>query len=915
MAAKLPKAITDMQLTAVRTLTSILPAPALSAVAAGSVATLSWTPPLPTGQSVIAGYRLYRGATAGSQTTLVGTFTTTSTTDTLSGTQYYRIEAFDQYQTGISSTSVQCIPGATSSVRWAPGHWAESDTVIFASGGSVATVKGEAAQVTDVLANIRGFLILITWGAIEPIQGDISQGISYIDQVLTSLPASKNFMVLVEVGAFTQTHAGTNDFSIVPAYIQQNVSLYGQAGYRVGGITTQPSGVSGWWGGEGNGNTYAAQLFRPNVNAAFTNACALLCAHYAPNPRFHGIVYGENSFCIGAGTTNGVSGYSDTQMTLMQQNWCNAMLAAAPQISVIFENTFMFASGPTQDFENWMIDNRVAPGCSDSFGLTYSNAHGGAPFNWGLQAMCGFQVGSPTTTIRDRRSECRAMCEIQATDMGFFGQNNYSPQDILNGLNQVTRATHAFWALVPNNISGNQSPAANWPQLGPFLNANPLTNSSYPPNYPALLAAPTEVLLVNQGGANVSTDLSPGLTNTAVQVIQWTPVSSATGGYDIERTQLGQSPSTIALGVQPTTFQGYIAGTTLTVIAAGLNGTVHPNVRYTAPGILQETMIDARQLSGTTGGAGTYHVNRSQTLGSAGAPVLFSACQYIDTTATNSSRPAFDGPTTSYSYKVTAIDSNGVRGTKSSTMQTYIYRKGLSNTNNADLSFGTITENYASTSGSPQGGPFAAQIIANHGGFQPSMDNMVSPKWTMGLGFARYLIFDINPGATYTGWKINTGVVRRMIAGDVFGTAPQLNGFSFPLIPGTVPQVNTWMTCKVPINPQQLGHGTFPIAGSISGSTLTVSSVGVDPFGVAGKLDNSGYITGTGIPAGYWIHAVLSATTFEVYGPSNTPASLSVSSTGQNWTWTGYDMYKFLIMPDDPAQPITYYLNNIGFSN
>jgi len=143
MAAKLPKAIADMQLTAVRTLTSVLAAPSLQASVSGSTATLSWTPPVPTGQSVIAGYRVYRGATAGSQSTLIATTTATSLPDTLSGTQFYRVEAFDQYQTGNSSTPVGCVPqGNVFRFANAVGHYYRNNSYHFdaAAVSSVTTV-------------------------------------------------------------------------------------------------------------------------------------------------------------------------------------------------------------------------------------------------------------------------------------------------------------------------------------------------------------------------------------------------------------------------------------------------------------------------------------------------------------------------------------------------------------------------------------------------------------------------------------------------------------------------------------------------------------------------------------------------------------------------------------------------------
>lgn len=112
MAAKLPKAITDMQLTAVRTLTTILAAPTLSSSSVGSTVTLSWTAPVQNGQSIIAGYRLYSALAPAGPFTLLTTTLALSAQDTLgAATQYYRIEAFDQYQTGNSSPALGVAPG------------------------------------------------------------------------------------------------------------------------------------------------------------------------------------------------------------------------------------------------------------------------------------------------------------------------------------------------------------------------------------------------------------------------------------------------------------------------------------------------------------------------------------------------------------------------------------------------------------------------------------------------------------------------------------------------------------------------------------------------------------------------------------------------------------------------------------
>lgn len=172
MAAKAPKALADMQLTAVRTLTSVLPAPGLQSSVSGSTATLSWIAPTPSGQSIIAGYRLYKASAVNGPFALVNTYTTLSTTDTLSGTQFYRIEAFDQYQTGVSSSVVSCAPQVSSGpIKPFMGHWIYVD-----QGVSKDAQFTRTQQLVARCPHVAGFQYLWKWGVLENpnVPGDYS---------------------------------------------------------------------------------------------------------------------------------------------------------------------------------------------------------------------------------------------------------------------------------------------------------------------------------------------------------------------------------------------------------------------------------------------------------------------------------------------------------------------------------------------------------------------------------------------------------------------------------------------------------------------------------------------------------------------------------------------------------------------
>lgn len=424
MAAKAPQAISDMQLTAVRTLTTTLAAPTLTGIVSGSTATLNWTAPVPTGQSVIAGYRLYKGATAGTANTLVGTFTARTTTDTLPGTQFYRVEAFDQFQTGTSSSPISCAPITGQLVKHHPGFYGDANTVISGTSDPIARV-GFEMDICCATPGCLGYCVFMTWGAFETAQ-DV-YAIAKLDALYTYLTTHfatpKRMALILEVGAFTNTHPGSNDGSTLPLYLQQNVGLYGQAGYRVAGVTTQPAGASGWWGGDGNGNTFCAQLHRTSVMNRFIKAIQAIGAWGDSKPYFEAIIFGENSLWVGANSANGGgSGYSDSSATTTQTALMQAGAAAFPTTHVVYVNTYMQTVTPAQNLTNIIVNNRNAPGQTDTMGLTRINNAGGLLSSWGVAAYAGqLYAGSTATVTNWRDNGVHLISEVQAPDLGAFG--------------------------------------------------------------------------------------------------------------------------------------------------------------------------------------------------------------------------------------------------------------------------------------------------------------------------------------------------------------------------------------------------------------------------------------------------------------------------------------------------------------
>lgn len=405
---------------------------------------------------------------------------------------------------------------------------------------------------------------------------------------------------------------------------------------------------------------------------------------------------------------------------------------------------------------------------------------------------------------------------------------------------------------------------------------------------------------VNQGGpANDSTNNAsgPGGSVTNYSAFVWDDAvvtSNPISGYEVSRN--GSVLTTVSA---KTKFMGYISGTTLTVTSV-ISGTVIPTVRWEASGILSGTLIQGPQLTGTTGGVGTYAVNRSQTLFSSGSPGLFQKWVFIDSAAPNTVDPMWATPGTVYAYTLKTVDSLSQKSV-AATPNAYVFYQGISNTGNADLNFGGTTT-YNNTINAQPGSPFCIQQV--NGGFQPSADFSFSPHWVFNTGAYNFWTFDMNPGTSGIVSGVMLGNARRQgfINNDIFGVAPTIDMIPY----GPVPVANTWGTYKVPNN--ILDWGIYTFTGSINSSgVLTVTNL---PAGSV--IDNAGYITGPGVPSGTFVLSNISGSyntttsSWNLSGP-NVPFAATGSQT---FTWIGVNLYKFAFA----SFTGTIYLDNLGWT-
>lgn len=431
-----------------------------------------------------------------------------------------------------ASATTQAASG--SKIKWNPGHYAESDTVVTAGGGLPA-IQAEINRINN-LDNVLGYMVLISWSNLQQAAGvytwtNLDAIINYLK---TGLNRPKRYCIQVVAGAFNSTHAsstsGSFDTTFVPQYLQQNVSLYGQAGYRVAGVTTQPGEVSGWWGGDGNGNTYGAALWRPAVMTEWIKLHQAIGARYDADPMFECIYQGEDSFYQGTGSTNG-SDYNDTTQLSNWQNFLQAQTVAFPTTNVCFSETFLQFQQNSVTLTNTITDGGFTNhppllAQTDSLGAVYRSAI----HTWGTKTYTG---QSGFGTLGDRRSTLRFVAEIQAPDQGFFINFGSPREDVKAGLD-ILEASHSFWAIVPSSIAATGTPIKY-----------PCTFASVPSGLSGILATPWPLtsgkydMVTNNGGVMttvrgstaVSFSNTPGITGTTMNVlVPLTPFNWWNGG-------------------------------------------------------------------------------------------------------------------------------------------------------------------------------------------------------------------------------------------------------------------------------------------------------------------------------------------------------------------------------------------------
>ncbi len=359
------------------------------------------------------------------------------------------------------------------SIKWNPGHYMASYTVIYGGSQGISFLQPEMNDLANQDA-IQGYRIFITWGELEPTAGNYN--FSLIDAILAQLQTAYNKPKHLVVSLWLYSHSANNgkDGSVIPLYVQQSPA-YG---------ASPVAGSYGWWGKNSNGAStgmYAPALYYQPVMDRLIGLVQALGNHLDGNPLVEGLMIQEDATIAQAAANLGSldPNYSDGAWLTQLERLLTAATAAFPHTSVIMNNTYFVHPESAIALEQWMASNRIAAGAADSMGQSALTTYGTGIISNGLETYIGAEGGT------DLRQKMTAMMDVQGPDLYTNYFNKYggpwTAVDIINAFNQTYYASHAFWT----HLTGSSVPAsAQWSTVAAACAANPLVHTNYPANYP-----------------------------------------------------------------------------------------------------------------------------------------------------------------------------------------------------------------------------------------------------------------------------------------------------------------------------------------------------------------------------------------------------------------------------------------------
>lgn len=338
-----------MQITAVRTLTAKLAAPAFQGSVNGTTANLSWTAPVSSGQSVLAGYRVYRSSALTGPYTLLTSLSPSqlSLTDSLPGTQFYQVEAYDQYVTGTRSSSVQCVP-QNQTIIFQP-NGLKFGMLVGDIGGKFSDWTAANAQWLSEMAIVDNFNashivghleFVIPWKLLFPtVKGDWdnAQGIAGLRTLFNNVANLNNgpYTVSVTANAVGNTYTGTSISAAgaakqAPNWWIDNITYGPVSGGNHGGVYWVDGALGGPW-------------LRIDNTTCLNEMALTMGSIYAALEAENKHIYRFDSFLElsigGAGFLGG--GANDASMTSAMSFYAPLLRSKMPTSQLFYRPTFM----------------------------------------------------------------------------------------------------------------------------------------------------------------------------------------------------------------------------------------------------------------------------------------------------------------------------------------------------------------------------------------------------------------------------------------------------------------------------------------------------------------------------------------------------------------------------------------------
>lgn len=315
-----------LTIVSVKTLTAPPAAPTITVTAGSSTVALSCTVPATTGQSVISSYQWERSPSGSGSWTVIATTADPSYTDTspISGANYYRVAAIDQYTTGTRSDVQSCSVGPV--VKWYPGHFKR-----LGLGDNHSTAWNDILSDTSV----RGGHAIYRWATLEPTKD--SYDFSKLLADIAILSAGGKYYSF-EIWA--QNFTSTSPTGIIPEYVLTD-STYGNYGASRSGSTVY--GVSQAFQ---NSTGCIAAVWTDVIGARIRKLYQALGAALDSNPWLACVNSAET--IVGFGSATKPSNYSDANLAAQWNALIPVAAAAFPTTPVCLLTNYLDASGGTQ---------------------------------------------------------------------------------------------------------------------------------------------------------------------------------------------------------------------------------------------------------------------------------------------------------------------------------------------------------------------------------------------------------------------------------------------------------------------------------------------------------------------------------------------------------------------------------------